>query len=121
MKKSELENGMIITTRNGYEYLVLKDTCFFESAVGVSFKNACWLDLSDAFYDENLKNTFDDVDKCRENDIVKVEKPTHPLFIVPSVAKRLKEKIEPYTIQRILVWELEESESEYSEELEEEY
>lgn len=74
MQKSDLKTGMIVTTRNGNEYVVFLDCQhLYDSAknVIVNRQFCCWNDL-DLNYTENLtcKN-------FHSHDIVKVQIPRH--------------------------------------------
>ena len=75
MTKSELRTGMIVTTRNGYEYMVFLNTtipsCEKDDSFVVAHNGRNWNYLSR--YNEDLtNNTWSSLD------IVKVERPKNP-------------------------------------------
>ena len=86
MKKSDLKTGMIVTTREGYEYVVLlgttsvytgKESC--DILLNINPKSYLWNKLDyyneDLIYDSTLARNED---KAKRNDIIKVELAPHP-------------------------------------------
>ena len=105
MKKSELKTGMIVTTRDGVEWLVLKDIGFaYTSSCGNTYKDGVLINILYSsswnglrYYDEDLmyqKKSLDD----DNYDIVKVERVDHPTDMLNI--ERLKNKN-----LRTLLWE----------------
>lgn len=76
MKLSELKTGMIVTLRNGNEYVVFRDSVNYSlyynktDFVFVNGKGG-WIDAKS--YDENMKYLRD-----KNYDVVKVELSSHP-------------------------------------------
>lgn len=89
MTKADLRTGMIVTLRNGDEYMVYRDYAATWTENG-SYSSDClvlttgetgWRDLNNFANDLTSKS-------AHKSDIVKVEKVTHPLaFICPNYEK----------------------------------
>lgn len=94
MNKYELESGMIITLRNGEEYVVLTDTCFDGDIIAVNLESGKWMNLSNSWYDAELKYAVGSLGLGRKYDVVSVVKPDNPSLIVPSIYKKYKEEQE---------------------------
>lgn len=74
MKKSELKNGMIVTTRNGFKYMVLKNSCYdINGRYSQYSNNDILINIGDygymKLYDYNEDLTFSGSDDW---DIIKV-------------------------------------------------
>ena len=90
MKLSDLKTGMIVTLRNGNEYVVLKDYCvsdetaIFDKGIICNVESSSWTRLSN--FNEKMECTNTIFGK--EYDIVRVEVPAHPFSIQkPSYEK----------------------------------
>lgn len=73
MNKNKLRTGMIVTTRDGEEYMVYLNSMsmYFCGDILLNSDKKSWKKLE--YYQDDLKHN-----KYRENDIVKIEYPLHP-------------------------------------------
>lgn len=88
--KGDLKTGMIVETREGVKYVVLRNACTFGDLI-VNGKDLYWNELSN--YNDELIEHND----YNELDIVKVYKPKHPYAIHTFEEDKLE-----------LIWEREE-------------
>lgn len=117
MTKSELKTGMIVTTRNGCEYVVFRNTVqsLYSHATDIIVNAAreTWNHL--LYYNEDLTYHCDstnmlDITFAKDNDIIKVECPYHPYgFMDLENAKAKRQVIWKRTeIKEITMEEIEE-------------
>lgn len=101
MTKSELKTGMIVTTRDGMEYVVFRNAIYIydnkngtSNDILVNAQSHHWNDLK--YYNEDLtyhgRYSLDDK-FIKENEIVKVEIPDHPYSFMDLSFEKHKRKL----------------------------
>ena len=101
MKLSELKTGMIVTTREGVEYVVFKDAvCKNPEYCGTVFVNKkcfSWHEIKNFKEDMTYESGWGG--DYKKYDIVKVEIPSHPYSYMDLNYEEIKRKV---------IWEREE-------------
>ena len=106
MKLSDLKTGMIVTLRNGDEYVVFTDFSeLYTEATSIICNGKSWINL--CYYSDGMKCSSG----CLGNmhDIVKVEIPYHPYSIQkPSYEKDKRKILYDGIVKEVTMAEIEE-------------
>lgn len=107
MKLSDLETGMIVTLRNGEEYVVFRNfSDLYTVATSIICNGRSWNNL--CYYSDDMKCSSG----CLENmhDIVKVEIPYHPFSFFNLERERERRKLlwKEESVKEVTMTEIEE-------------